>query len=371
MNRSTFDVDVAVIGGGPAGACAAIAARRAGARVLLAERAAFPRRKACGCCLSTQAIQAIESLDAGQVLEGAIPIHAVRLARGDAEATIARSGGAAIGRDALDQRLLEVARGRGADVRTLTPARVTAPGTLVLGDGQAQIHAAIVVVADGIAGSSLDEAQAGWVVSRASRMGFAAQVPGDAVQCTPGEIRMHADVHGYVGAVMLPDGAVDVAGAVLPGAVRASGGAGECAARILGQAVRNADALRAARWRGTPELTRRRTTVAGPRLLVAGDAAGYVEPFTGEGIGWAAVSGAAAGQLAARIARGEAREADWPSIRAASLRASAMRCRAIALALRSPWAVRAAIGAVRIAPRLTERLTSGIGRPASAAEARA
>ena len=45
-------------------------------------------------------------------------------------------------------------------------------------------------------------------------------------------------------------------------------------------------------WRGTPELTLRRSQLASLLLFILGDAAGYVEPFTGEGIAWALTSGA-------------------------------------------------------------------------------
>ena len=40
-------------------------------------------------------------------------------------------------------------------------------------------------------------------------------------------------------------------------------------------------------WKGTPPLTRRLSSLGEERLFLVGDAAGYVEPFTGEGMGWA------------------------------------------------------------------------------------
>ena len=52
------------------------------------------------------------------------------------------------------------------------------------------------------------------------------------------------------------------------------------------------------RWRGAPPLTRRRALIARGRVFVAGDAAGYIEPFTGEGMGWAIDSGIALAPLA-------------------------------------------------------------------------
>ncbi len=48
--------DLTVIGGGPAGSCAAITAHRAGASVLLLERGRFPRHKVCGEFVSAEAL---------------------------------------------------------------------------------------------------------------------------------------------------------------------------------------------------------------------------------------------------------------------------------------------------------------------------
>ena len=50
-------------------------------------------------------------------------------------------------------------------------------------------------------------------------------------------------------------------------------------------------------WRGTPRLTQRPQALALERLFRIGDAAGYVEPFTGEGIAWALASGLAVAPL--------------------------------------------------------------------------
>ena len=46
-------------------------------------------------------------------------------------------------------------------------------------------------------------------------------------------------------------------------------------------------ACEAAKWKGTPLLTRRRARYGTHRVLAVGDACGYIEPFTGEGITWA------------------------------------------------------------------------------------
>jgi flavin-dependent dehydrogenase len=363
------EVDVLVIGAGPAGTLAAIAAARGGARVLLAERAAFPRQKVCGCCLSGEALATLASLGAGAAVADAMPIGAVLLAADGHEASITRRAGAAISRAWLDARLAAIAGEAGAEVRTSCPVARHADGTWDVG-GTA-VRARCAVVADGLSGHALDGVPGfGWRVSARSRMGFGALVPASAVRCGAGEIRMHVARGGYAGAVLLPCGQVDIAAAAVPAAVRDAGGPAAWAIAALGGAVREPDALRTAAWRGAPTLTRRRRRIAGPGIVVAGDAAAYVEPFTGEGMGWAMSTGAAAGALAAAVARGRASAADWPALHARISRAGRARCRAISLLLRSPLAVRTAIAVAAALPRTAETVAARVGmarRPHGAA----
>jgi flavin-dependent dehydrogenase len=93
---------------------------------------------------------------------------------------------------------------------------------------------------------------------------------------------------GYVGLVKLEDGRLNIAAALSSNVLRAAGGPGRLALAILREAgMEPIDGLRQSRWRGTPALSRRPQSVAFHRVFVLGDAAGYVEPLTGEGIGWA------------------------------------------------------------------------------------
>ena len=64
--------DALVIGAGPAGSVAARELARRGCRVLLVDKATFPRPKVCGCCVNGAAIRALERLGLGHVLDGAI-----------------------------------------------------------------------------------------------------------------------------------------------------------------------------------------------------------------------------------------------------------------------------------------------------------
>jgi flavin-dependent dehydrogenase len=104
--------------------------------------------------------------------------------------------------------------------------------------------------------------------------------------------------------VRIETGQLDVAAAFDPKWVKESGGLGQAAARILRDSgFPPIERLETFGWRGTPLLTRRAIKPSGERVFALGDAAGYVEPFTGEGMSWALASGVAAGSLAYRICR--------------------------------------------------------------------
>ncbi|MEO7836575.1 MAG: FAD-dependent oxidoreductase, partial [Acidimicrobiales bacterium] len=115
--------DVAVVGGGPAGAAAAITLARAGREVVLVDRARFPRDKCCGDGLTTGALRRLEALglDPGAVASWQ-PVEDVWV-RSPAGRTVAfgfpRGQGtfAAVARRAdLDAALLDVARAAGVKV---------------------------------------------------------------------------------------------------------------------------------------------------------------------------------------------------------------------------------------------------------------
>jgi len=350
--------DIAVIGAGPAGSCAAIAAARRGARVVLLDRSTMPRAKVCGCCLAASGVAALEAAGAGEVLAGAVPLRAIRVARGGRAMTLRREAGVAIAREDLDARLVDVARRAGVDVRLATSARVASDRTLQLtaSDATSSLRADTVIVADGLQGGALDDVPGfGWRVAARSMMGFGAVLPAHALDCPAGAIHMHVGRDGYIGIVRLPSGALDVAAAVAPEALRRAGSVAACARMLLADVAHDAEAVERARWRGTPQLTRTRARVAAPGILVVGDAAGYIEPFTGEGMSWAIATGLAAGELAARDA---CAHEHWPARCAALVARPKWRCRAIALLLRSPALVGAAIAIGARVPQPFERLAA-------------
>src|SRR5262249_61026451 len=110
-----------------------------------------------------------------------------------------------------------------------------------------------------------------------------------------------------------------------------------------------AGGVRSAPCRARPALTRQARRRAAERVFVIGDAAGYVEPFTGEGMAWALASGAAVVPLAAAEWRPElmrewaARYRDVVSRRQAA-------CRAAAAVLRHPLLTAAPVAVLARVP---------------------
>jgi len=367
--------DIVVVGAGPAGCAAALTASRAGASVLLVEKERFPREKVCGSCLHPRGLGRLESMGLRATLDSAGAVRAtsfrIRTCGHETVLPLAREEGE--GYRILSRAVLDAALARRAieeGCAFLPGVRVTdsrrssaASGPIVLrgvaGSGPLELSASVVVLATGLGGASgsrfgIPDA----VVRPGSRIGAAASVEDLAEPPPPGEIRMLVGRDGYVGICRLEDGSIHAAAAVDPRGVR-RGGIGEAVARIAAEAERGEPSPFAhASWIATPPLTRRLARHAGPRLLVAGDAAGYVEPFTGEGMTWALESGVLAGEAAARAARdgwsatlATRFEREWRRRVGAPMR----RCRRVARLVRHPRPLGWVLGGVRRLPTLAAR----------------
>jgi flavin-dependent dehydrogenase len=365
-----------VIGAGPAGALTARELARRGVAVLLVDRAAFPRRKVCGCCLNGTALAALDSVGLGELPGrlGAVPLRNVVLSAGGRSARLRLPIGAAVSREAFDAALVGEAVAAGATflprVRATVaqvgaacraargPARLAGPTQAVELDLSAagrsiRVESKIIVAADGVGSPTMTALTGAKSIPVAdSRIGAGAIAPTAPPFFAAGTVFMAVGRGGYVGAVRLEDGRVDLAAALDPAFICRSGGPAAAVATILAETDWPAIDLTELHWTGTPPLTRRPATVAGPGWFAVGDAAGYVEPFTGEGIGWALTAAAALAPIVdAKFDLGVPRFACKPCLpkdarqntHEVLIRRRQRRCRGVAMLLRRPQLVAAAV----------------------------
>jgi len=204
--------------------------------------------------------------------------------------------------------------------------------------------------------------------ARGSRLGAGAVLAAEAVPAfyAPGTIFMATARGGYVGLVRLEDGRLDLAAAFDPAFVKAAGGVGAAAHDVL-KSTRwpLPPGVAGAAWKGTPALTRTPRAVAGRRTFAVGDAAGYVEPFTGEGMAWALAGAAALAPIVREASAGwtEAHAAAWRKAHARVVGGRQGVCRAAARALRSPTFTRIAVRVLSVLPVLARPITAALNRP--------
>jgi flavin-dependent dehydrogenase len=342
--------EAVVIGAGPAGSVAARELARRGVRVLLVDKATFPRPKVCGCCLNAAALATLDAIGLGHVPAacGAVPLTRVRLAAGRRSAELALPGGVAVSREALDAALVREAEAAGATFRPGTVLRAPPSGT-------------VTILATGLAGSDA-------VPDPRSRLGAGVVVPAaDAPDFyAPGTIYMATGRGGYVGLVRVEAGKLDVAAAFDATFVKSAGGLGSAAEAILASVGWPAvPGLADLPWKGTPALTRRPVAVAGARWFAVGDAAGYVEPFTGEGMAWAVASAAAVAPIAVKAVAGwdDRFIRDWRAAHARLVGRRQRTCRAVARVLRSPVLTGLAVRLLASLPFLARPTVAALNRP--------
>ncbi len=381
---SQEDWDAVVIGAGPAGSIASIVLAQPGRRVLLVDRGAFPREKACGCCLAHAAVQALHQLGVGGLLDahraGSIEAFELRIAQRRLQ--VPMPGGRTISRRRLDEALVEEAVRRGVQFLPRSSASVGAADCksravrLSLDARRINVRARLVLAAGGL-GFPIDgpaeeapERERRW--SR-SRIGGAAIIAGHDIDLPRGVVRMTVGHRGYVGLAGLEDGCFAIGGAFDAALVRERGGFAAAAAHVLGETGQSVPEQAAtAHWLGTPHLTRRPRRVAARRVLAIGDAAGFVEPFTGEGMTWAIQSAASAATLADAFLEERdavwtgAVEREWTRLHQSLVRSRQLRCRAIAEALRHPLLLQACMIAGGLLPRLARAVVEHVQAPGAA-----
>lgn len=289
--------DVVVIGAGPAGAFAARELARRDLRVLLVDKRTFPRDKVCGCCLNGRVIEHLHQAGLSDLLDGlnAAQVSAFRLSSNARTAMLPLPKGRAVARSLFDDALATAAVEEGVRFQSGVSAHIADVGNdgrqvlLRSGGENAAVTARIVVCAAGLGGvaSSVGKCEHGEWVDENARIGAwqIVETPDDS--CPEQTICMAVTSLGYVGSVRIEFGRLNVAAALEQQPVREIGIhrtvmriLDESGADEIGGLIENA-------WQGTQPLTRRLLSPAWERVFTIGDAAGYVQPFTGEGIAWA------------------------------------------------------------------------------------
>ena len=295
---SGFDTDVLVVGAGPAGSAFAAASAAGGREVLLIDAAAHPRPKACAEYASPRILEELRAigLDDAAWQADALPITGMRVIRGDHASDIRYRDAAGprpawgLDRRSFDALLVDHATRRGARYRERTSLRgleVDAEGTTaILGtpDGTERIRARWVVGADGARSRTARLLGVDRPVRMPRRLGLVAHFEGIDALRDRGE--MHVGRTGYVGLAPLAHGRLNVGMALpLDGARRS---AEERFASAIASIPAVADRLRGVRRvtpiRGAAPIGHRVSRAAGPGWLLIGDAAGFIDPFSGEGI---------------------------------------------------------------------------------------
>jgi menaquinone-9 beta-reductase len=299
------DADVIVVGGGPAGSVSAWLLAKHGHRVLLLDKARFPRHKACSEYVNPAGARLLTELGLAADLETlgahrmeAMLIHAPGGDRFLADFGVAEPGSAAIGlsRYRLDALLLNRARNAGVDVREGTHVRdvLVADGCVhgveCTSDGvRMTLKAPLTIGADGRHG----------VVSRAlglnsplhwpRRTGLVAHYRGVRGLGSWGEMHVAPRRQGYAGLAPLEDGLTNVAFVSSSAAVANRPGSLEAffeegLSGIPAITSRLAGAERVGGIRGLGPMAHRARRVMGDGFMLVGDAASFLDPFTGEGI---------------------------------------------------------------------------------------
>lgn len=343
----TKDYDVIVVGGGPAGASAAVHLATRGARVLLVEREKFPRAKLCGEFISPECLAHFARLGVLEEMSGAggarvgetlffaqsgrragVPSAWFGKETGGLELLSAATTGAlGLSRAEMDERLLRRARAAGVEVLEEAPVtglllfegegRRAVEGVRIEWRGEAlQLRAAVTIDATGRA-----RALARRVEQRAKGNGGAhavvAKTGGAASKRMPlvafkahlenaggasGACEIYFYRGGYGGLSCVENELSNLCFIVAARDVRArASDAGRVMREIVMSNSRAAETLRGARVRSEwlavgLESFGRRELVPAEGLLMVGDAASFIDPFTGSGMLMALESGEIAGE---------------------------------------------------------------------------
>jgi flavin-dependent dehydrogenase len=327
--------DVVIVGAGPAGSVAATVLARAGARVTIVDRAAFPRGKLCGDTVNPGTLAVLRRLrldvavearglrvdgmivtgEGGVAIEGRYPhgLYGKAITRADLDWALTQE---AVRAGAAFEPCVAVRRAIVGDTRGAAAVRGVYVASANNGS-ERRIEAPVTIAADGRRSTLAFGLDLARHPRRPRRWAIGAYFEGVLPRATASAVgEMHIRRNRYIGVSPVPGGRTNVC------LVKPSRG-GDPDLRDPAASVRAAldeepllaDRFRHARLHGAPvllgPLAVEATGAAIDGLLVAGDASGFVDPMTGDGLRFAIRGGELAAQAALR-----ALERGWTGVHA-------------------------------------------------------
>lgn len=381
MSVSALDCDILVVGAGPAGSAVAAALAAGGRDVLIVEARSHPRPKACAEYASPRIVEELRRLGVPEVRwqRDALPLAGMRVIR-DGDAVDVRYRDAAGPRSAwgLDRLVFDMAlaaHATASGARLIEHAAFDQPvwtdgrvGGVVVStpEGSRSVRCRWLIGADGARSRVANRLGVERAVVAPRRLGMVAHYEGDAELSDHGE--MHVGPGWYVGLAPLAGGRLNV-GMALPMERGEGRGARErfqgAIDGIPAVAARLAGRRRLTPIRGASPIGHRVARAAGPGWLLVGDAAGFIDPFTGEGIYRALRSARAAAESLAAGDRGV--EDRYVTARRHAFAAKDALTWLVQGMLASPPLMGYALRRLASRPATAERLGSALGdcRPAS------
>jgi flavin-dependent dehydrogenase len=298
--------DLAVIGGGPAGTCAAITGARAGANVLLLERGKLPRQRVCGEFVSAESLGLLSQLlKSPELLDQALRIPEARLfIDGHVVTTPVEPQAASIARLDLDFELWNSAQCSGVTAELQTSVeRIDGADPFSLSTQRGTFQARSIINASGRWSNlrnhlNSENHHTKWL-----------GVKGHFCEPNP---HLSVDLYFFEGGYCGVQPVTLSGSNVQPGRVNACAMVRSDVARSLQDVFSRHPGLaaRAENWKPLVDPVSTSPLIFGDpepvenRILLAGDAAGFVDPFVGDGISLALRSGELAARSLLRFLQG-------------------------------------------------------------------
>ncbi len=289
--------DVIIVGAGPAGSLTARKLAKRNLKVLLLDKDYHPRFKVCGCCLAPLGVSLLK--DEGvfaELQDQALELKNILIMSRGKQIKLTLNGGITLSRSFLDSFLITKAKEAGAAVLFGAKAKF---GSIekdfatvlikTIEEETFKLQTKIIVGATGLWGSNFTscDQQPKSEYRANSYIGIGMETENINPNLSTSTIFMALGKEGYIGASLVKNTKINLAGALSPSFIRKNKGLKEAVRAIFNEAgATELLAFSHFDWKGTPLLTRS-GKISDIRYFAIGDACGYVEPFTGEGMTWA------------------------------------------------------------------------------------